>query len=916
MKTLYNVKLFREKGFIRKKCPICGDYFWTLNPDQNTCGEPPCAEYEFIGSPPTAKYRDLETIRKKYIEFFAKRGHTPVKRYPIVARWREDVYLVGASIYCFQPWVTEGVVDPPANPLVISQPCIRLTDLDNIGRTGRHLSCFEMMAHHAFNFKEITTYWNNKTVELCFNFFTEELKVPEEKVIFKEGMWSGGGNAGEDFEVLIDGLEVATLVFMHYRVHDSKLVEMGNYIVDTGYGLERILWLSTGSPTLYDSLFSEILPAVKKIVSVPEPDFEIMSTLSRYFGKIDVSKADIEKSYREIASLVGISVDELRSIVIPLENIYAVLDHCRALMFMIGDGVVPSNTGAGYLARLLIRRAIRNLLKLSTDVKLTDIMEISLKYWTSLFTEYRELIDNILEIVELEEKKYAQTLRRGRQICRTFIKKKREKEEKVSAEDLIYLYESHGIPPDIVREAGNELGVEITIPQNFYELLAKRAKPQLAKKEEAPLDPALVENIEKTRLLYYEDPYLFDFTAKVLKVISGKYVILDKTAFYPTGGGQPSDTGVLKTQSGEELEVVNVFKVGNVVVHEIKAKEDLSIKEGETVIGEIDKEMRLALMRAHTATHILLASLRKVLGPHVWQAGAQKGVERSRLDITHYRHLTLSQIHKIEALANRIVRENRRVKTFFEDRITAEQRYGFTLYQGGVVPGREIRVVEIEDWDAEACGGTHCLSTGEVGLIKIIRSMRIQDGVERIEFAAGSSALKYVQSLEKTLREVSEKLGSPLEDVLPSVTKLIEEYRSLRKENEALKKKLFRLIKDTVVAQAEKVGVLSVIVYEVAEAEAHDLLHLAALITRDNANAVVVLYTRENGKATYLILVGANASTIVDARVLGRKIMELAEGRGGGKQDMFTGRGRYVLLETLRQRVVEEVSKLVEKINK
>mgnify|MGYP000114831989 CR=1 FL=1 len=911
MKNLYQVDLFEEKGFTRKQCPLCKDYFWTLNPDQVTCGEPPCTEYTFIGSPPTSKYKSLASIRSAYIKFFEKRGHSHVKRYPVVARWRDDVYLVGASIYCFQPWVTEGIVDPPANPLVISQPCIRLTDLDNIGRTGRHLSCFEMMAHHAFNFGKITVYWNNETVRLCFDFFTEELKIPEDKIVFKEGMWSGGGNAGEDFEVLIEGLEVATLVFMHYRQENSKLLELGNYIVDTGYGLERILWLSTGAPTLYDALFADILPEARKMLGIPEPDPSIMSTLSKYFGKIDASKTDIEKSYREIASLVGMSTEELKSTVIPLENIYAVLDHCRALMFMIGDGVVPSNTGTGYLARLLIRRAVRKLRALSPDVSLVDIMSLSLKYWTNIFIEYKDLVDTILEIVDLEEERYNKTLKKGEALVKSFIRKKLEKKEKVRTDDLIYLYESHGVPPDLVEKIAKKIGAEVKVPQNFYELLAQKASfRKIEKEEKIPLDQKLLEGESETIPLYYKDPYLFKFTAKVLKIINGKYVILDRTAFYPEGGGQPSDRGFLINKHGERIRVNYVFKVGNIVVHEISPKDSTKLKEGELIEGHVDEQRRKQLMKAHTATHILLGALRRVLGPHVWQAGAQKGVNRSRLDITHYKHLSLDELHKVEMLANKIIQENRKVHVSIEERTKAEQKYGFVLYQGGVVPGKTLRVVNIEDWDVEACGGTHCRYTGEVGFIKIIRSLRIQDGVERIEFTVGEKAVEYVQKMERSLKEIADTLGTPVEDVVHSVAKIYEEYRELRRENERLKEKILEMSKDKVLEKGTVLGEFFVIVHEIEAAEFRDLLKLATLIVKEKPNAVTLLYSRRNSDAVYLILLGKTASKKIDARELGQEIMVIAEGKGGGKIDMFNGKGQYLPEHMLRNKIVEKIKTL------
>ncbi|MEM2790735.1 MAG: alanine--tRNA ligase-related protein, partial [Thermofilaceae archaeon] len=254
-----HLPFFRENGFLLKKCKLCGKSFWTLNPEQDVCGDQPCTDYEFVGETLVSVFKEPRDVREAFLTFFEKEGHARINRYPVVARWRDDVYLVGASIYDFQPWVTEGVVEPPANPLVISQPSVRLTDLENVGRSGRHLTGFEMMAHHAFNIGDKTVYWADETVRYAFRVLTEVFKIPPEQISFKFDWWSGGGNAGEDYEVLVKGLEVATLVFMHYRVVGEKFVPMPNRIVDTGYGLERLLWLLKGTPTVYDAVFPSII---------------------------------------------------------------------------------------------------------------------------------------------------------------------------------------------------------------------------------------------------------------------------------------------------------------------------------------------------------------------------------------------------------------------------------------------------------------------------------------------------------------------------------------------------------------------------------------------------------------------------------------------------------------------------------
>ena len=262
----YQLEFFKNNGFVRKQCQSCGKFFWTRDPDRKTCGDAPCDPYTFIGNPIFSREFDISQMREYYLSFFEERGHTRINRYPVVARWRDDLYLTIASIADFQPFVTSGQVPPPANPLTVSQPCIRLNDLDSVGRSGRHLTTFEMMAHHAFNKRDHEIYWKEHTLELCDELFNS-LKLDPFAVSYKEEPWAGGGNAGPCVEVLVHGLELATLVFMGLKtdkkgdvlIKGETYSKMDNYIVDTGYGLERFVWASKGSPTIYDALFPGIV---------------------------------------------------------------------------------------------------------------------------------------------------------------------------------------------------------------------------------------------------------------------------------------------------------------------------------------------------------------------------------------------------------------------------------------------------------------------------------------------------------------------------------------------------------------------------------------------------------------------------------------------------------------------------------
>ncbi|WP_099209518.1 alanine--tRNA ligase [Thermococcus henrietii] len=887
-------RMFKEEGWIRKRCPKCGKYFWTLDPDRETCGDPPCDEYQFIGKPGIPKKYTLDEMREKFLSFFEKHGHGRVKRYPVLPRWRDDVLLVGASIMDFQPWVISGEADPPANPLTISQPSIRFTDIDNVGITGRHFTIFEMMAHHAFNYPGKPIYWMDETVELAFEFFTKELKMKPEDITFKENPWAGGGNAGPAFEVLYRGLEVATLVFMQYKkapenADPSQVVEIkGDYyvpmetrVVDTGYGLERLVWMSHGTPTAYDAVLGYVTEPLKKMAGVEKIDERILMENSRLAGMFDIEDmGDLRYLREQVAKRVGITVEELEKAVRPYELIYAIADHTKALTFMLADGVIPSNVKAGYLARLLIRKSIRHLRELGLEVPLAEIVAMHIKELHKDFPEFKEMEDVILDIINVEEKRYHETLKRGSDLVKREIAKLKKKGiNELPLEKLILFYESHGLTPEIVAEIAQREGIKVEIPDNFYTLVAKQAeKTEKKTAGEYVVDFELVKDLPETRTLYYEDPFMKEFDAEVVKVIDG-WIILDQTAFYPEGGGQPCDTGVLRV-NGEEIKVTDVQKVGKVILHRVDKPE--LFKPGVKVHGKLDWNRRIQHMRHHTGTHVLMGALVRVLGKHVWQAGSQLHKDWARLDISHYKRITEEELREIERLANRVVMENRKVTWEWLPRTEAEMKYGFRLYQGGVVPGRVIRVLKIEDWDVQACGGTHLPNTGLIGPIKILRTERIQDGVERIIFAAGEAAIDWMQETERLLKKTAEIFRVPPEKVPETAERFFNEWKEARKEVEKLRKELAKLLVYELENRVEKVGDVEFIGV-VVDGTMEDLREAANRLRKDKR--VVVLISREGH---FVVAVGDGLD--LKAGELAKIITSVAGGGGGGRKELAQGR--------------------------
>lgn len=874
-----------ELGFTKKTCITCGNDFWSIG-DRTTCGDAPCDEYEFIGNPATSKKYDLYQIQKTFMEFFEKNGHTPIKRYPVLAkRWRDDVFLVGASIYDFQPWVTSGEVDPPANPLVVAQPSIRLNDVDNVGRTGRHMTCFTMGGHHAFNSQEEQIYWEEETIKYCHDFI-KHIGINPEEITYIESWWEGGGNAGPCYEICVRGVELATLVFIKYKtLPGGKYEEIPIKIVDTGYGLERFAWISQGTPTAYDASFGPVIQKLKELSGV-EVDEKILAENAQVAGMMDIETfADLRALRKRVAERLNISLDELEESTKPMEAIYVIADHTRCLAFMLADGIIPSNVKEGYLARLVLRRTIRFIKDLGLSESLADIMKIQLDFLSKTYPEIKQYQDHIINIINLEDKRYDKTVSKGRQLVKKTIKHlKKENKDEIPLETLIMLYDSHGIPPETINEIAAENNFNANVPDNFYTLVANEHSEEVQEeKEEIKLD------FPPTDLLFYEKPFDTEFEAHVLGTYENN-VVLDKTIFYPEGGGQPSDMGYLKGLD-EKIMVLHAEKIDNIVLHKVNEAdiEKVHLYKGQTIKGCIDIERRNALTRNHTATHLIIAAARKVLGDHVWQAGAQKGVKKSRIDISHYKRIKPEELREIELIANRTVMENRPVLTNWMARDDAEKRYGFILYQGGVVPGMSIRTVKIDDIDVQACAGTHCAMTGDIGLIKITKTERIQDGVERIEFSAGVAAIEAVQCNDSILSESSNIFKVTAEQLPKTCDRFFSEWKSFKNEINRLKGEMAELKMKTLVGKAETIGDLKVL-EDMIDADIGEMQKMALDLTDGDGEFDVVLLGNLEGK-----IVGTSSKKAIESGVKINEIIREAAGilggGGGGRPNLAQGAG-------------------------
>ncbi|WP_299525771.1 alanine--tRNA ligase [uncultured Methanobrevibacter sp.] len=879
------LEIFNKLGYKKQTCKTCGHEFYA-QVDRDTCGDAPCDEYEFIGNPATDKPYTLYEIQQVFREFLEKEGHTPIKRYPILAkRWRDDVFLVGASIFCFQPWVTSGMVKPPANPLEIEQPSVRLNDVDNVGRTGRHMTCFTMGSHTVINTEDNFVYWEDETIRLCHEFF-KYIGINTEEICFIKSWWSGGGNEGPCYEVCVRGVELATLVFIQYKtLDDGEKEEIPIKVVDTGYGLERIAWISQGTPTAYDACFAPVVDKLKDLTNV-KVNTDILARNAQIAGMMDIEDiGDIKELRQQVANSLGITLDELLESAEPMEAIYIIADHTRCLAFMLADGIIPSNVKEGYLARLVLRRTIRFMKELNMTESLEDVMGIQLKFLTKFYPEIEDSKEHIMNIISLEEERYQSTIKKGTSIVKRSIKRlKKEGETEMPLDMLMDLYDAHGIPPETVVEIAGD-NFTVNVPDNFFTLVAgAHEKDTTNKKKSFEID------YPETDLLFYKDFNQKEFEAKVLGVVNkdGKNtLVFDKTIVYPEGGGQPSDVGTISID-GNLLNIVYAEKVNNVVLHHIDEDIDLDQFVGKKVEGEIDWQRRITLARHHSATHLIVAAARKILGEHIWQAGAQKGVSRSRIDLSHYKRISQQELNEIEKLANEYVMDNIELDIKFHTRDEAESLYGFKLYQGGIVPGKSIRVVKIPGIDVQACAGTHVLRTGDIGPIKINKTERVQDGVERIDFSAGIAAVESIQNENKLLRESSGIFKVDNDQLPKTCDRFFMEWKSQKNEIDKLKSQIASLKMNSLTDDVTEINGLKVI-KQLIDADFKELQKIATDFT-DNNKADVVLMGNNEGK-----IVGAASQKAIDCDIKVNEIIKKAAsvlgGGGGGRLTLAQGAG-------------------------
>ena len=687
-------------------------------------------------------------IRKIFLDFFKERGHEIVPGSSLIPADDPTLLFTNAGMVQFKK-VFLGEEKRPYKRAASCQKCVRAggkhNDLENVGYTARHHTFFEMLGNFSFG-----DYFKKEAIAFAWELVTRVFSLPRERLYItiyekddeagelwkkiaglsedrivklgeKDNFWAMGdtGPCGPCSEIIYDQgekfgcgkpdcrpgcdcdryLEIWNLVFMQYeRNEKGELKPLPKGCIDTGMGLERITAVLQGVPTNYDTdLFA---PIIKKISEITGREFK--------------ESKETEVAFKVIA------------------------DHIRASVFLIAEGLIPSNEGRGYVLRRIIRRAERfgKILGLKEPF-LYNLVEPVVSEWGDVYPEIKKTQEHVKNILKIEEEKFLETLETGLEILEKEVKKLKNQNKNFIPGDLLFkLYDTYGFPYDLVRDYVISMGFSLDL-EGFEKLRTQaREKSRKTWKGEMEKIPEEIKNIVqqgvKTEFVGYETD---EVKAKVISFVKDKnyYLITDRTAFYPEGGGQVSDTGVVLGEKAK-AEVLEVRRAGDLIFHKVKLIEG-SFKEGEEVFMKIDVERRRNAERHHTATHLLHSALRKVLGEHVRQSGSLVAPDRLRFDFTHFKTLSPEEIKKVEKLVNEWILANYPVEIMFMKKEEAEKLGAMALFEEKY--GEVVRVVKIGDISIELCGGTHVKRTGDIGLFKIIAETGVASGIRRIEAVSG-----------------------------------------------------------------------------------------------------------------------------------------------------------------------------------
>ena len=846
-------------------------------------------------------------VRQMFLDFFKSKGHSIEPSQSLVPVNDPTLLWINSGVATLKQYFDGSVV--PENPRITNaQKSIRTNDIENVGKTARHHTMFEMLGNFSigdyFREEALAYAWEMLTSSEYFDFPAEKLYItyyPDDKDTFnrwvelgvdashlvpiEDNFWEiGAGPSGPDTEIFFDRgeaydpeniglkllaediendryIEIYNIVLSQFNadpaVPRSEYKELPQKNIDTGMGLERMVCIIQGGKTNFDTdLFLPIIREIERISGKTyDPDGNNMS-------------------FKVIA------------------------DHTRALSFAIGDGALPGNEGRGYVLRRLLRRAVMHGKKLGIEGKfLAQFVPVVGKIMESYYPEVLEKQDFIMQIIDREEEAFGRTIDGGSKLLDELLGKlKEEGKTMLEGQDIFRLYDTYGFPVELTEELAEDAGFKID-HEGFKAAMKEqqdRARAAVVKGGSMGAQNETLQSIkEESEFLYDVEKYDGKLLVAVkddekVDTVSGEaQLIFDKTPFYAEMGGQVSDHGVIKNAAGKVVaEVKDVQHAPNGQnLHMVDILSTLVV--GETYTLEIDAERRHGIVKNHTATHLLHAALHNIVGEHALQAGSLNEVEFLRFDFTHFAPVSKEELADIERQVNEVIWQSLAVETVETDIDTAKEMGAMALF--GEKYGKNVRVVKIGDYSVELCGGTHTATTSEIGLFKIIKEEGIGSGVRRIVAVTGQKAYEAFKDAENTLNEVAAVVKAPqAAQVVTKVTAMQEELKAAQKENDALAGKLAASQSDEVFKNVLKAAGTSYIASEVAVPDVNGLRNLADIWKQKELSDVLVLVAKIGEKVSLLV-----ASKTADVKA-GNLIKELApyiDGRGGGKPDMAMAGG-------------------------
>ncbi|MDO5707734.1 MAG: alanine--tRNA ligase [Andreesenia angusta] len=855
------------------------------------------------------KYLGLHELRKIFLDFFREKDHLVRKSYPLVPINDKSLLLINAGMAPLKPYFL-GTEEPPKRRMATSQKCVRTADIENVGKTARHATFFEMLGNFSFGdyFKREAIKWSwefmTERLEIpedvlwisvyleddeSFDIWNKEIGVPKEKIVKlgkEDNFWElEVGPCGPCSEIYIDRgedyacedpnckpgcecdryVEVWNLVFSEFDKDEKgnyNLLEKPN--IDTGMGLERIAAIMQRADNIFE------VDAMK----------EIISEIEKISGKKYSGESDEGMSFRVIT------------------------DHVRAMTFLISDGILPSNEGRGYILRRLIRRAARHGRLLGIEGKfLSDMVSDVIESWKCEYDELSEKQDQIMRIVSAEEEKFQETIDQGMNILDSYIDKMSESGDTIlSGQQAFKLYDTYGFPLDLTKEILEEKGYEVD--EDSFEIEMDRQRTR-ARDARADSDTSgwnqelvhLEEEIESEFQGYdslnmdVEILAIFKDGERVDKLSQSEegLLILKETPFYAEGGGQVGDTGLLFNEN-LKIEVLDTQKSDKVIVNFIKIIEG-NLSEDDKLRAEVDRLKRMGSQRNHSVTHLLHQGLKDVLGEHVNQAGSLVMPDRLRFDFTHFSQVSDEELQKIEDLVNEKILDDLEVsscETTIED---ARSQGAQALF--GEKYGDVVRLVSIGDYSKELCGGTHVKSSSQIGSFKIISEGGVAAGIRRIEAVTGIEAYKYNKEINRELKEITDILKTNRDNLFKKARTIMDSNKQYEKEIHKLKRDMAKGNIDSLISEKEEIEDTNLLVKRIDGYEAEDLRNMADNLRDKIGSGMIVLSSYKDGKIFFVAMAtkdivkrGAHAGNIL------REIAKMTGGGGGGRPDMAQAGGK------------------------